>query len=278
MNNKSFRNLAKPYVYWLYILALVPVFVMVILSVLKSEGIAFDEMSFSLESFTLLTERSTLVAFRNSFLYAFVATVISVVLGYFVAYRIFKSKFNNKFLILTMLILPMWSNLLLRTEALGNIMEHNNILTDLLSRVGITASIGIKGTPLAVIIGLVFTYLPFAILPIYTALEKISYSLEEAALDLGLPEMKKFWKVIFPLSIKGVVSASILVFLPTLSGFAIPQILGKGNIVLIGNVIEESFRNMNYNFGSLLAIIILFFILGSILNISKTDKEGETIL
>lgn len=278
MNNKSFRNLAKPYVYWLYILALVPVFVMVILSVLKSEGIAFDEMSFSLESFTLLTERSTLVAFRNSFLYAFVATVISVVLGYFVAYRIFKSKFNNKFLILTMLILPMWSNLLLRTEALGNIMEHNNILTDLLSRVGITASIGIKGTPLAVIIGLVFTYLPFAILPIYTALEKISYSLEEAALDLGLPEMKKFWKVIFPLSIKGVVSASILVFLPTLSGFAIPQILGKGNIVLIGNVIEESFRNMNYNFGSLLAIIILFFILGSILIISKTDKEGETLL
>lgn len=278
MNNKSFRNLAKPYVYWLYILALVPVFVMVILSVLKSEGIAFDEMSFSLESFTLLTERSTLIAFRNSFLYAFVATVISVILGYFVAYRIFKSKFNNKFLILTMLILPMWSNLLLRTEALGNIMEHNNILTDLLSRVGITASIGIKGTPLAVIIGLVFTYLPFAILPIYTALEKISYSLEEAALDLGLPEMKKFWKVIFPLSIKGVVSASILVFLPTLSGFAIPQILGKGNIVLIGNVIEESFRNMNYNFGSLLAIIILFFILGSILIISKTDKEGETLL
>ncbi|MDY0210065.1 MAG: ABC transporter permease [Acholeplasma sp.] len=278
MNNKSFRNLAKPYVYWLYILALVPVLVMFVLAVLKSEGIALDEMSFSLDSFVLLTERSTLVAFRNSFFYAFVATVISVLLGYFVAYRIFKSKFNNKFLILTMLILPMWSNLLLRTEALGNIMEHNNILTDLLSRVGIHASIGIKGTPLAVIIGLVFTYLPFAILPIYTALEKISYSLEEAALDLGLPEIKKFWKVIFPLSIKGVVSASILVFLPTLSGFAIPQILGKGNIVLIGNVIEESFRNMNYNFGSLLAIIILVFILGSILIISKTDKEGETLL
>jgi spermidine/putrescine transport system permease protein len=177
-----------------------------------------------------------------------------------------------------MLILPMWSNLLLRTEALGNIMEHNNILTDLLSRTGITLSIGIKGTPLAVLIGLVFTYLPFAILPIYTALEKISYSLEEAALDLGLTETKKFWKVIFPLSLKGVVSAAILVFLPSLSGFAIPQILGKGNIVLIGNVIEESYRNMNYNFGSLLSIIILVFILGSILIISKTDKEGETLL
>lgn len=278
MNNKSFRNLAKPYVYWLYLLALLPVFVMVFLAFVKSEGIAFDEMDFSLESFALLTEPSTIVAFRNSFFYAFVSTVFSLVIGYFVAYRIFKSKFNNKFLVLTMLILPMWSNLLLRTEALGNIMEHNNILTDLLSRTGITLSIGIKGTPLAVLIGLVFTYLPFAILPIYTALEKISYSLEEAALDLGLTETKKFWKVIFPLSLKGVVSAAILVFLPSLSGFAIPQILGKGNIVLIGNVIEESFRNMNYNFGSLLSIIILVFILGSILIISKTDKEGETLL
>jgi spermidine/putrescine transport system permease protein len=251
---------------------------MVFLAFVKSEGIAFDEMGFSLESFALLTEPSTIVAFRNSFFYAFVSTVFSLVIGYFVAYRIFKSKFNNKFLVLTMLILPMWSNLLLRTEALGNIMEHNNILTDLLSRTGITLSIGIKGTPLAVLIGLVFTYLPFAILPIYTALEKISYSLEEAALDLGLTETKKFWKVIFPLSLKGVVSAAILVFLPSLSGFAIPQILGKGNIVLIGNVIEESYRNMNYNFGSLLSIIILVFILGSILIISKTDKEGETLL
>lgn len=278
MNNKSFRHLAKPYIYWLYILALLPALVMFLLAFLKTEGVSLDEVGFSFESFALLTERSTLVAFGNSFFYATVSTFFSLIIGYFVAYKIFKSKFNNKFLVLTMLILPMWSNLLLRTEALGNIMEHNNILTDLLSNIGIPLSVGIKGSPLAVLIGLIFTYLPFAILPIYTALEKISYSLEEAALDLGLTETKKFWKVIFPLSLKGVISASILVFLPALSGFAIPQILGKGNIILIGNVIEESFRNMNYNFGALLSVIILVFILGSILIISKTDKEGETLL
>ena len=212
------------------------------------------------------------------YFYALVTTVLCAVIGYFVAYRLFKSNLNNKLLILTVLILPMWSNLLLRTEALGNIMEHNNILTDILSNIGINFSIGIKGSPLAVIIGMVFTYLPFMILPIYTALEKIPYALEEAALDLGLTNIRKFWKVIFPLSLKGLTSGSIMVFLPTLSGFAIPQILGKGNIVLIGNIIEESFRNMNYNFGSLIAIIILVFILGSLLIINKMDKEGETLI
>jgi spermidine/putrescine transport system permease protein len=172
----------------------------------------------------------------------------------------------------------MWSNLLLRTEALGNLMEHNNIITDLLSRIGLNLSIGIKGTPLAVITGLVFTYLPFMILPVYTALEKIDYSLEEAALDLGLTPLQKFWKVIFPLSLKGVATGSILVFLPSMSGFAIPEILGSGNILLIGNVIEQAFRNMDYNFGSLLSIVILVFILGALLVVSKVDKEGETLL
>lgn len=278
MNNKAFRHLAKPYFVWLYVLALVPVFVMLFLSFVKSEGISFDEMKFSLESFLLIKERSTLVAFRNSLFFAVTTTVISLVVGYFVAYRVFKSKFNNKFLVLTILILPMWSNLLLRTEALGNIMEYNNIYTDLLSRVGINVGISIKGSALAVLIGLVFTYLPFMILPIYTALEKISIRLEEASLDLGLTEFQTFWKVIFPLSLKGVVSGSIMVFLPTLSGFAIPQILGKGNIILIGNVIEESFKNMNYNFGSLLAVIILVFIIGALLVINKVDKDGETLL
>ncbi len=276
--NKTFKKLSIPYLTWLIVLALLPVVVMFVLAFIKSEGVSFDEFYFSLESFSLLLEKSTITAFLNSLFYAVVTTILCAVIGYFVAYRLFKSNLNNKLLILTVLILPMWSNLLLRTEALGNIMEHNNILTDILSNIGFNFSIGIKGSPLAVIIGMVFTYLPFMILPVYTALEKIPYSLEEAALDLGLTNIRKFWKVLFPLSLKGLTSGAIMVFLPTLSGFAIPQILGKGNIVLIGNIIEESFRNMNYNFGSLIAIIILVFILGSILIINKMDKEGETLI
>jgi spermidine/putrescine transport system permease protein len=276
--NKEFKILAKPYLVWLILLAIVPIFVMLLLSFMFSEGLSFEESFFTMNQFSMLVEPSTLIAFRNSIVYASITTVVSLVLGYFVAYNVFKSKFKNKFLILTIFILPMWSNLLLRTEALGNLMEHNNIMTDLFSRIGLSLSIGIKGSPLAVIVGLVFTYLPFMILPVYTALEKIDYSLEEAALDLGLTNFQKFWKVIFPLSLKGVATGSILVFLPSMSGFAIPEILGAGNILLIGNIIEQSFRYMDYNFGSLLSVVLLLFILGALIIVSKVDKEGETLL
>ena len=130
----------------------------------------------------------------------------------------------------------------------------------------------------SMVIGMVFTYLPFMIMPIYTSLEKIDPLLHEAALDLGMTDFKKFWKVIVPMSSKGIISGSIMVLLPCLSGFAIPKILGDGNILLIGNIIEQSFINMSYNQGSVLAIVILIIIMGSIIIINKVDKEGETLL
>lgn len=273
--NKGFKIFAKPYIVWLALLAILPMFVMLILAFMYSEGLSFEEAYITLFQFQMLGEPSILTAFFNSFLYATITTVISLVLGYFVAYNVHKSKFKNKFLILTILILPMWSNLLLRIEALGNLMEPNNIITQWLN---INGDLSIKGTMPAVIIGLVLTYMPFMILSVYTALEKIDYSLEEAALDLGLTPMQKFWKVIFPLSLKGVATGSILVFLPSMSGFAIPEFLGSGNILLIGNIIEASFRNMDYNLGSLLSVILLIVILGALIIVSKVDKEGETLL
>lgn len=276
--NKKFSHLAKPYIVWLYALALFPAVIMLLLMFINNEGISLEDASFTFANFSQLLEASTLVAFFNSFSLAILSTLICAVLGYIVAYKLVKSKIRNKFLILTILILPMWANVLLRIEALGNVMEPNNIISDLLSRVGINIFINIKGTKLAVLIGLVFTYLPFMILPIYTALEKVDISLEEAALDLGLTSFQKFWKVIFPLSFKGVITGSIMVLLPCLSGFAIPEILGKGNIIMIGMVIEQMFKNMNYNVGSLLAIVILIVILSSIMVVNKFDKEGETLI
>lgn len=273
--NKAYKKLAKPYVVWLFLLALLPVLIMFVLTFIDTDGIDLKEASFTLDNYLQLGEYSTIIAFLNSLLYASISTIICIILGYFVAYRLFRSKIKNKFLVLLVLILPMWSNILLRIEALGNIMQPYNIISDIFN---INNWIDIKGTGLAVIIGLIFTYLPFMILPIYTALEKIDMSLEEASLDLGATEMKTFWKVVFPLSSKGIVTGSIMVFLPCMSGFAIPQILGNGNIVLIGNIIDQFFRNMNYNIGSLLALIILILILGSLLIVNKVDKEGETLL
>lgn len=275
---KKFSHLAKPYIIWLYLLALFPAFIMFLLIFVDNEGIDLKEASFTWSNFLQLGEASTLVAFMNSLVLSIISTFICIILGYIVAYKLFKSKIKNKFIILTIIILPMWANVLLRIEALGNVMEANNIITSLLSRIGINVGINIRGTILSVLIGLVFTYLPFMILPIYTALEKIEYSLEEAALDLGLTNMQKFWKVILPLSSKGIVTGSIMVLLPCLSGFAIPEILGKGNILMIGNVIEQMFKNMNYNVGSLIAMIILVIITISIFVVNKFDKEGETLI
>lgn len=277
-SQKAYSKLSLPYVVWLGLLVIIPTFVMLLLSFMQSDGIRIWEGYFTLDNFAQLLEPSIATAFVNSFKFAILTTLLCSLLGYLVAYWLFKSKIRNKLMILTILIVPMWSNLLLRSYALGNIMTENNMLTDFFGRMGISFSFNIRGTDLAVLIGLVITYLPFMILPIYTALEKIENNLLEASLDLGATQFSTFWKVIFPISFKGIVTGSILVFLPTASGFAIPKILGDGNILLLGNIIENSFMNMNYNLGSLLAMIILFVILGSLLLVSKIDSEGETLL
>ncbi|MBU0997268.1 MAG: ABC transporter permease [Firmicutes bacterium] len=273
---KSFKILAIPYQVWLSVLVFIPLVAMVVISVTNlNSTVTLSELQFTMEHWVLLTQRPTLIAFRNSLIYAGSTTLISFVLGYFVAYQIFRLRIKNKFIVLTIVILPMWSNLILRTEALLNIFSENNILKSIM---GFSLFGNIAGTPTAVLIGLVFTYMPFMILPIYTALEKIDYALEEAALDLGLTPMQSFWKVVFPLSFRGVVTGSILVFLPTMAGFAIPKILSKGRIIFIGNIIDTKFIYTNYNSGALLAVILLIFILGSILLMTRFDKEGETLL
>jgi spermidine/putrescine transport system permease protein len=251
---------------------------MFLLVPIRSEGISLDSIAVSKDAFSMFIDSSTLIAILNSLLYASITTILCILLGYLVSWTIYKSKIKNKFFVLVIFILPMWSNLLLRVQAIGSLMDENNILTDIMSNIGFHFSLNLNGSPLAIIIGMVVTYLPFMILPIYNALEKIDLSLNEASLDLGVPEFKTFLKVYLPLSTKGIVSGAIMVFLPAVSGFAIPQILGKGNVLLIGNVIEQSFKNMNYNFGSLLAIFLLLLILGALTIINKTDKEGETLL
>lgn len=278
--NRHFKGFGRGYIVWLCIFALLPMLIMLVLSFLDCEGLDFSDAKFSFIAFQQIASSSTLIAFGNSLLYALITTVACITLGYLIAFRIYRSHFKNKFLVVTLLILPMWSNILLRINALKSLLEEHNIFVSMLEQMGLvgTKGISLAGTPAAVIIGLIVTYLPFMVLTIYTALEKIDPSLEEAATDLGLTGFKKFWKVVFPLSFKGIVTGSIMVFLPCMSGFAIPEILGQGNIVLIGNVIDQAFRNMNYNAGSLLAIVILIFILGSIILVNKFDKDGETLI
>ncbi len=280
--DKSFKKMGLPYVGWLFLFALLPILVMFVLSFMNTFQADFSRpFSFTLQHFDNLFSVSTGLALGTSFLYAFLTTMITFVLGYMIAYTIFRSKIKNKFMVLTIFIMPMWSNMLLRMTMLRSLMLEHNMFTSIINQLFGTdiSFVKLTGTSIGVIIGLVLMYLPFMILPIYTALEKIDVALEEAALDLGLTEFKKFWKVIFPLSLKGVATGSILVFLPSMSGFAIPEIIGDGNIVLIGSKIQVAFfNNNNYNLVSLYSIVLLIVILGALFAISKVDKEGEMLL
>ena len=274
VQNHRLDRMAKPYLYWLYIFACLPILIMVFLMFVDTEGIRFEGMSLTLSNFTFLSNSSVLTAFWNSFKYSILTTLICIFFGYLLAYTLHKSKIRNKYMVLLLLILPMWTNILLRINALASVFKASNLISDIFNVKGLD----IIGSDFAIILGMVFTYLPFIVLPIYTSLEKVDYSLEEAALDLGITETKKFWKVIVPLTMSGVTSGAMMVLLPCLSGFAIPKVLGAGNILLIGNIIEQNFINMSYNQGAILAVVLLVVILSSILIVNKLDKEGETLI
>lgn len=274
IQNHRLDRMAKPYLYWLYVFACLPILIMVFLMFVDTEGIRFDGMSLTFNNFTFLGNASVVTAFINSFKYSILTTIICIFFGYLLAYTLHKSKIKNKYMVLLLLILPMWTNILLRINALASVFKASNLISDIFNVNGID----IIGTDIAIILGMVFTYLPFIVLPIYTSLEKVDFSLEEAALDLGVTEFTKFWKVIVPLTMSGVLSGSMMVLLPCLSGFAIPKVLGQGNILLIGNIIEQNFMTMSYNLGAILAVVLLVIILGSILVVNKFDKEGETLI
>lgn len=276
---KRFSYFSKPYLVWMFVLVALPLAAMIILSFMKTSGVNLEGASFTFENFARLSNPAVIVGFYNSLKFAFIATILSLLIGYPVAYIVSKSKIKNKFLVLAAIILPMWSNKLLRTVAIGYALSENNVLRSFVNTIGIDFVLNIKGTDLAIIIGLISSYLPFMILPIYTILEKIDHSLLEASKDLGANGFWTFWKVIFPISLKGVATGIIMVFLPSATGFVVPYVLGNGNYVLIGTVIEDSFKiGMDYNFGSLLSLILIIVILGALFIISKVDKEGETLL
>lgn len=272
------KKLSIPYLVVLLLFIVLPMIVMIVLAFTETEGLNFSNATFTLANFEALGEYSFLMGIWNSLMYASLATIICLIIGYPLAYIFSRFKTKSGFMFTLLLVLPMWSNILLRTNALAYFFSENNMITELLSEIGIVWSLPIKGTGLSVVIGLIMVYLPFMILPISSVLEKIDRSLYDASSDLGGDPIRTFFKVTVPLSMKGVTTGIILVFLPCFSGFAVPQIMGNGNIVMLGTIIEGSFIYMNYNAGSLIAILIVFVIVAALLIISKVDKEGETLL
>ena len=206
---KRFSKLSWFYFAWMAILTIFPTLFLIVLSFEKTQGIHIFNGEITLANYRYFFTEEFLISLRLSFNYAFLTSLICLFIGYPMAYIIARSHFKNRFLVLSLLILPMWSNTLLRTKAIASFFQPGNIITSMLSSMGLNVStIDLFGSPLAVVIGMVSTYLPFMILPIYTALEKIDVSLYDAANDLGANKQQVFFKVVLPISLSEIGRAS----------------------------------------------------------------------
>ena len=231
--------------------------------------------AFTLANLVAIASGEHAKALGLSLLLAFASTVICLLLAFPLGLALKESKLGKKGFMVFVFILPMWMNFLLRTMAWQVLLEKNGIINGMLASIGLPA-LNIINTPAAVILGMVYDYLPFMILPIYNALIKIDNNLIEAAYDLGASKSLVFRKVIVPLSVPGIVSGVTMVFVPSLTTFAISNMLGGGKVNLIGNIIEPEFTaSANWNLGSELSLIMMIFIVISMALIEKFDRNGE---
>ena len=231
--------------------------------------------AFTVENFGKFFRPGNLPVVFDSFRLAFFCTAICLLLGYPAAYFLASRDFSRGRAIVVLILLPMWMNFLLRTYAMMTLLERNGVINTLLEALGLPPQ-SLIGTEGAVLLGMVYNYLPFMILPIYTVLKKMDRRVIEAAEDLGAPPMKVFSRVVIPLSVPGVVSGITMVFMPAVTTFAISRMLGSGMIYLIGDTIEDYFINFsNRNVGSALSLVLMVLIVISIGLLRKADPKGE---
>ena len=270
---KSLRKLSYPYLVWMTILVVLPMILILFLSFTNIDIFNIGSFNFSFDSFDYLRRPEVIEASKNSVRLSFLTTVICLLIGYPVAYYFANMKSKNKQLYVALIIVPVWSNMLLRIIAWEKLFYPNSIL----NMFGI--SFDLIGTDTAILIGMVSMYLPFMILPIYSVLDKMDKSLIEASRDLGANTLNTFLKVVFPLSLSGVLSGVLMTLLPSMTAFALPERLSGGKTLLIGNIIEDYFmKTGNINAGSLISIILMFVITFLFIGLLKFDKEGETLL
>jgi spermidine/putrescine transport system permease protein len=262
------RWLSFPYLLWMIGFILIPLIMIVYY------GLTNADKSITLENISLITDPINRNALFLALELSIVSTLICLLLAYPLAIILNNTKLKSNSFIVLVIILPMWMNFLLRTIAWQNILERTGVLNTILEYLHLP-SLNIINTPAAIILGMVYNFLPFMVLPIYNVLIKIDKDVVNAARDLGANGRQTFQKIILPLSLPGVVSGITMVFVPSLTTFVISTILGGSKIVLIGNVIEQQFRLGNWNTGSGLSLVLMIFILFSMAIISKYDKEGE---
>lgn len=268
-NSLSKKLMDKPYILWSVLFIIAPLIMVVYYAFTDSTG------AFSLDSIKAIPEYTSTILL--SILYGIAATAICLVIAYPFAYFLSKLKFSTQSIMVLLVMLPMWMNFLIRTYSWMTILGDTGIINTVLNALGL-GSLKLINTGGAVILGMVYNFLPYMILPIYSVLSKMDNSLIEAAQDLGSNRFQIIKKVIMPLSLPGVLSGITMVFVPCVSTFYITQKLGGGQIVLIGDIIETQFQSANnYHLGASLSLVLMVLILLclGVMNYLGADSESE---
>lgn len=268
MSHTSFgrKIVNAPYLVWTVIFIIVPIVMVARYAFTDKNG------SFTLENIYELSRYKE--TFLISILYALIATFITLLISYPFAYIMSKSRLSTQKITMLLVMLPMWMNILIRTYSWMIILENNGIINGIIKNLG-GSPVKLIGTPGAVILGMVYNYLPYMILPLYSVMSKIDNSLLQAAEDLGCNGLSKLKRIIFPLSLPGVVSGITMVFVPSISTFYISQKLGNGKILLIGDAIERQFNLYNYNLGASISFVLMLLILLSLFVMNRFTNEDD---
>ena len=276
---KQFRNMLYPYVVWLFIMVLVPM-LMILLYAFTTAGNEVTTFRFTLDNFSrFLTDTVFLDVLKRSLLIAVVTTVVCVLLGYPIAYTIAKGPERSGFFWIMLITLPTWINMLVRTYAWVGILQDDGLVNRFLGMLGI-GSFHMLYTTFAVVLGMVYNYLPYMILPLYSVMVKIDRSLIEAGQDLGCNSMKVLVKIIVPLSLPGIMSGITMVFVPAISTFIISRMLGGGGNLLIGDLIEMQFLGNSYNpnLGAGISLVLMVIILLIMTLMNQFDSDDRVLI
>lgn len=270
---KSFGKMAYPYLIWAVIMILIPL-LMILVYAFTSEGNSVRTFIFTLDNFAkFFSDKVFIQVLMRSLYIAIMTTVFCILLGYPTAYVIAKFFGKGQGVLILAVTLPTWINMLVRTYAWRGMLQKDGLINVLLSTVGI-GPLQLLETNFAVILGMVYNFLPFMVLQIYSSLTKMDDSYVQAASDLGANRFQTFIKVTLPLSVPGIISGITLVFLPAVSSFFIPKLLGGGKFVLIGNVIENQFLTAgNWGFGSAISLIMAIIIMISMYFARRVDRK-----
>ena len=270
---------AIPYVIWMALLVVAPIIMVVIYAFTTADG------SFTLNNFSRMGTYA--VVFLRSFQLALIATAVCLLIGYPIAYLMAKEGPRFQRIASMLIMLPMWVNFLLRTYSWMSILENNGLLNQLFQHIGLIDLLNrllgtdmtylkMIGTPGAVVLGMVYNYLPFMILPIYSVIIKLDHSLIDAARDLGANSFNVFRRVILPLSFPGILSGITMVFVPSVSPFAISKMLGGGTELLLGDLIEQQFLGGAYNpqLGAAISLVMMVIVVVCMVVMNRFG-EGE---